>query len=296
MGRYTGISWTDHTMNPWWGCTKVSPGCDNCYAEGFDRRMFPVQIGTIAKPEFDAMHWGKGAPRREFGDKHWNEPLKWNRDALKNFGRPARVFCASMADIMDDEAPAGARERLWKLIDSTPNLIWQLLTKRPHRYLRYLPKEFKHANVMLGTTAENQEHFDVRFPLTMQASIEIGTPCWISYEPALGPLSIRQSPRTGFFYNVPPDWVICGGESGPDGKRRPFEAQWGRDLLEECNQLGVAFFMKQMSARTAEEGKRLIEPDLMVQEFPAWPGVRAVPVAAGDVETQPASPAEKTSC
>ena len=70
MGKETGISWTDHTFNPWWGCTKVSPGCDNCYAEAFDKRV-------------GGSHWGKGQPRRTFTDKHWNEPLAWNRAAEK---------------------------------------------------------------------------------------------------------------------------------------------------------------------------------------------------------------------
>ena len=134
MGRETGISWTDATFNPWWGCTKVSAGCDNCYAEKFDRRV-------------GGSHWGKGMPRREFGDKHWNEPLKWDVDAKKS-GRHLRVFCASMADVMDDEAPSGARQRLWELIDATPNIIWQLLTKRPHRYVR-LPA-FKHRQRVAG--------------------------------------------------------------------------------------------------------------------------------------------------
>src|ERR1700690_3208874 len=108
MGKDTSISWTDSTFSPWWGCTKVSPGCDNCYAETFDKRW-----GTP--------HWGKGVPRRVFSDKHWAEPLKWNRLAGAS-GKPWRVFCASMADVMDDEAPEGQRERLWELIDQTPNL------------------------------------------------------------------------------------------------------------------------------------------------------------------------------
>lgn len=248
MGEVTGISWTDHTFNPWWGCTKISPGCDHCYAEAFDKRV-------------GGAHWGKDKPRREFGDKHWNEPLKWNRDALKVFGRRARVFCASMADVMDDEAPAGARERLWTLIDETPNLIWQLLTKRPQRYMRYLPKEFRHCNVHLGMTAENQEFFDVRVDYLIDAAVYTGTPDWISYEPAIGPLTLSTRPN----YN--PDWIIFGGESGAN--RRPCERKWADDLLKECRERGTAFFVKQMSARTPAEGKALIPSDLMIQEFPA---------------------------
>lgn len=94
------------TFNPVWGCTKVSPGCDKCYAESFDKRV-------------GGHHWGKGMPRRTFGDAHWGEPLKWNRDAQKS-GVKSKVFCGSMCDVMDDEWPDGVRERLWDLIDQTP--------------------------------------------------------------------------------------------------------------------------------------------------------------------------------
>ena len=196
MGKETGISWTHHTFNSHWGCTAVSPGCDNCYAEQFDRRV-------------GGDHWGKGKPRREFGDKHWNEPILWDRNAAKN-NRKEYVFCASMADVMDDEAPAGARERLYALINSTPNLIWQLPTKRPHRYQRYLPERFEHENVWLGITTENQHFYDVRWAILSQFRARTGwerTPLWISYEPAIGPVSMR-----GF--DLKPDWIIFGGESG----------------------------------------------------------------------------------
>jgi protein gp37 len=138
MGETTGIAWTDHTFNPWWGCTKVSPGCDRCYAETFDRRI-------------GGAHWGKDAARRVFGEKHWREPLKWNAAAEKA-GKRARVFCASMADVFDADAPAGELERLWALIRATPHLDWQLLTKRPARIARALPADWGdgYPNVWLG--------------------------------------------------------------------------------------------------------------------------------------------------
>jgi len=122
MAKNTTIAWTHHTFNPWIGCTKVSMGCDNCYAETLDHR-------------WGDDNWGKGKPRRITSDSNWRQPLAWNR-AAANAGRIDKVFCGSMCDVMDDEAPAGGRERLWELIDQTPHLIWQLLTKRPHRYLR----------------------------------------------------------------------------------------------------------------------------------------------------------------
>lgn len=261
MGKETGISWCDHTFNPWWGCTKVSPGCDHCYAETFDKRT-------------GGAHWGKGAPRREFGDAHWRQPEQWNQDAYHD-GVRRRVFCASMADVMDDEAPEGARERLWKLIDHTPWLVWLLLTKRPHRYSRYLPIDgFAHDNVQLGATAENQEYFDLRNPRLEDAAAELtvrdrvgGWPrtsarprvrTFISYEPALGAITMKD-------HVMLPDQVIFGGETG--GQRRPMEQAWAETMLAECRERGVAFFMKQMSAGTPKAAAELIPPELLVREY-----------------------------
>jgi len=254
MGDTTKIAWTDSTFNPWWGCTKVSPGCDNCYAEALDARW--------GEP-----HWGKKVPRRVFGDKHWNEPFKWNRDA-QAAGVQRKVFCASMADVMDDEAPEGQRERLWELIDRTPYLIWQLLTKRPQRYNRYLPQSFAHNNVWLGMSAENQEFYDVRWPALRLVALDYELVSFVSYEPALGPLSMDK-----WAENAPnddaadfPDWLICGGESG--NGRRLMEQTWAEKLHEEATHAGVKFFMKQLSARTPEEGAKLIPAHLLIREFP----------------------------
>src|SRR5258708_7584279 len=117
MGKNSHIEWTHHTFNPWWGCTKVSPACDNCYAEAWAKR-----VGNDV--------WGSKAPRRFFSDSHWKEPLKWQAQAAEEEER-ARVFCASMADVFEARPELDApRARLWKLIESTPNLDWLLLTKR----------------------------------------------------------------------------------------------------------------------------------------------------------------------
>jgi len=234
MGEVTAISWTDHTFNPWWGCTRVSPGCVNCYAETFDKRV-------------GGDHWGPGKPRRTFGDKHWREPLKWS----------GRVFCASMADVFDDEAPEGQRERLWDLIRSTPNLTWQLLTKRPRGYARYLPADLMNSTrIWKGFTAEDQAHFDERWAVMW----ELPGIKWVSYEPALGHITfIRWAPK--------PVWVVYGGESG--NNRRPDLEQWARDMRDECEIYNIAFFMKQRSAHTPAEGKARISADLLINQFPA---------------------------
>lgn len=248
MGSKTNISWTDKTFSPWHGCTKVSAGCDNCYAEVVDTRWG-------GDP-----HWGKGVPRKVFGDKHWSEPLTWQRTAHKA-NRIEKVFCASMADVMDDEAPEGQRERLWELIDATPNLTWQLLTKRPHRYARYLPPSgFKHHNAWLGTTAENQQYYDARWPELERATRMFDLTSFISYEPAIGPVSTHSS-------IFKPNWIIFGGETGEG--RRPMEQKWAEDIKAECDEFGIAFFMKQMSAFRPATAASLIPVHLLVREFPA---------------------------
>lgn len=248
MGVKTDISWASSTFNCWWICTEVTPGCDNCYAREFAKRL--------------GYGWGKGVPRKTFGDAHWNEPLRWNKLA-KNSGKPWRVFCGSMCDVMDDEAPEGERERLWRLIDATPHLTWLLLTKRPHRYERYLPGAFEHSNVWLGTTTENQDFYDIRWPILRDVSYKCGLVAWISYEPALGPLTMRD---LQFDYGLP-NWIIFGGESGPN--RRPMDPLWARNVLQGCQDTGVSFFMKQFSARTPKQGAELIPANLLVRQFPA---------------------------
>ena len=248
MGKETGISWTDHTFNPWWGCTKVSPGCDHCYAETFDKRV-------------GGAHWGKGVPRRVFGDKHWDEPLAWNAAAAKA-NKPALVFCASMADVMDDEAPKGQRERLWALIDQTPWLTWQLLTKRPQRYAKYLPLFACPKNIWLGTSAEDQRNYMLRWPHLYRAACARELVSFISYEPALGPLTMIDHLHK-------PDWVICGGESGAG--RRPMQQKWAEDLAYECEITRTKFWMKQMSAATPAKGVALIPADLLIRQLPGGP-------------------------
>jgi protein gp37 len=233
------IEWTNHTFNPWIGCQKVSPGCDHCYAEAqMDHRFHRVQ-------------WGPHGERSRTSRDYWHDPLRWARAA--NGSRP-RVFCASHADVFDNKAPLGARADLFALIRRTPELDWLLLTKRPENIQRMLPDDWGDGwpHVWLGTTCEDQEHFDRRWPILSRVPACIR---FISYEPALSPL------RLG---SAGPDWVICGGESGPHA--RSLDPQWARDLRDECAVSGVRFFMKQMSG-----SKRPLPPipaDLMVRQWP----------------------------
>lgn len=225
MGERTGIQWTDHTFNPWWICAPVSPGCAHCYAEVLAKRF--------------GYSWGVGVPRRTFGEKHWQEPLKWNQKAEQEQHRH-RVFCASMADVFDREGPPSERARLWQLIKQTPWLDWQILTKRPENISAMLPKDWGagYANVWLGTTVESQRYVGrIKILNAIPAAIH-----FVSYEPALSALSLN-------LHKI--DWLIVGGESGPNA--RPFELRWARQILAECRRRGIAVFVKQMGSLWAKE-------------------------------------------
>ncbi len=222
MGANSRIEWTDHTFNPWWGCTKVSEACKFCYAESWARR-----VGQQV--------WGPTTGRRFFGETHWAAPLKWNSEAART-GQRARVFCASMGDVFEDRPDLNEwRSKLWPLITSTPNLDWLLLTKRPENVNRMIGPDHEWApNVWLGTTIENQEAADHRLPHlgTIRTAVR-----FISAEPLLGPISIEKS--LGSIVN----WVIAGGESGP--KARPSCPSWFRSLVDQCVTAGVPFHFKQ---------------------------------------------------
>lgn len=221
MAKNSRIEWTTHTFNPWWGCVKMSPACKHCYAESWSKR-----VGKSV--------WGIDAPRRFFGEKHWLEPLKWNAEAARTNSRP-RVFCASMADVFEDRDELDFwRERLWKLIEATPNLDWLLLTKRPDLVNKKVPWGNNWPlNVWMGTTVENQTWANKRLPKL--ASIPAAVR-FISAEPLLGPIDLGT-------WSDQINWVITGGESG--GKARPSSPSWFRDLLNQCMAANIPFHFKQ---------------------------------------------------
>lgn len=251
MGKDSAIAWTDHTFNPWWGCSRVSPGCENCYAETFSARVgHGVRLPQI---------WGVDAQRKPMSDAYWREPLKWNREAEKA-GVRRRVFCASMADVFEilpernaqgRAVQRAARSRLWPLIEKTPWLDWLLLTKRPENVPLLAPYDTLVRRVWLGVTAEDQRRADERIPLLLQIPALVR---FVSAEPLLGPVELgllgtiprvispRQAPVSDLLH-----WVIVGGESGPGA--RPFELAWARDIVGQCKAAGVACFVKQLGSR-----------------------------------------------
>jgi protein gp37 len=222
MAEKTGISWTDHTFNVAWGCVKVSPGCKHCYADELAARYgFEV--------------WGPTATRRTFGEKHWNEPRKWARDAARE-GRRHRVFCSSMCDVGEDHPVIAAEVvKLWPLIRDTPELDWQILSKRPERYLAILPRDWGagYANVWLGTSVESMEYAWRIDALRACPAVTR----FVSYEPALA--SIAGADLSAI------DWLIYGGESGPQA--RADCPQWAAEAEALCRTFGTRFYFKQTS-------------------------------------------------
>jgi len=231
VGKNSSIEWTNHTFNPWWGCTKVSPACAHCYAEAWAKR-----VGSRV--------WGEDAPRRFFGDAHWRNPLRWNDEAERK-GNRARVFCASMADVFEErDELAPHRSRLWELIDKTPNLDWLLLTKRPHAIATMAP--WGHdwpSHIWLGTTIENQRQASKRLPYLLNVPAKVR---FISCEPLLGPIHISTDLKRGIH------WVIAGGESGANA--RPSHPDWFRSLRDQCQATSVAFHFKQWGNWVPAEG------------------------------------------
>jgi protein gp37 len=244
MGEATKIEWTTSTFNPWIGCQKVSPGCDHCYAEAMmDHRYGRVQ-------------WGPHGERQRTSPANWRKPQQWDKDGdrfEREHGHRRRVFCASLADVFDNAVPPAWRHDLFKLIKQTPSLDWLLLTKRPQNIRKMLPADWGNGypNVWLGTTTEDEVHYRQRWPILAPIPAVIR---FISYEPAIGPLGPLADAAT-------PDWIICGGESGPGA--RMMEPTWARQTRDQCHALGIAFFMKQMTAR------KPIPADLLVRQFPA---------------------------
>lgn len=251
MGEITKIQWCDHTFNPWIGCTKVDEGCKNCYAE------------ELMANRYGRVRWGNGADREK--TKTWGDPIRWNKVArLEQVRR--RVFCASLADVFDEEVSDQWRVELYEhVIEKCPDLDFLLLTKRPEKAIRFFSDRLggMHPfNVWLGCSVSSEaskakaewlQRFD-------------GT-TFLSYEPALGYLDFSEMHWL--------NWVIIGGESGKDA--RPFSTAWAMSAIHQCKEIGASPFVKQMGSVWAKEhnakDKKGGDPSewpeaLRVREFP----------------------------
>ena len=260
MSENSKIEWCDHTFNPWEGCTKVSPGCAHCYAESRNHR-------------FGMDNWGKDKPRRRTSASNWKKPLQWNENAryVKDSAWRPRVFCASLADWLDDEVPIDWFADLMHLIRLTPNVDWLLLTKRPQNFLSrvlwanghlaikgdienpktdpflltaYMLADWHNGkppnNVWIGTSIEDQQRADERIPELLKIPAKVR---FLSVEPMLEMIDFTSHflrSRGGL------QWVIFGGESGVGA--RPCNVGWIRAAGTQCRLYHIAPFVKQVGS------------------------------------------------
>lgn len=302
MAENSKIQWTHNTFNPHRGCVRVSEGCRLCYAERSSGRN-PAVLGV----------WGlesQGGTRVVAAETQWREPPKWNAECAACHTR-SRVFCASIADVFEDwtgpmidsqrrrivaqrwypSLGVGGhdpltmdhiRVRLGDLIRRTPHLDWLLLTKRPENALAMMGDHMFGVtsqnktvvippNVWIGATVENQRRAEERGPELVKIRQAGARVAFMSCEPLLGPVNIKAylGEDTGV------NWVICGGESGAKSDVVEFDPFWGRMLRDQCDEVGVPFFMKQLGSAPVQltvKGK-----GGEMDEFPEYLRVRNVP-------------------
>ena len=228
------------TFNLVIGCAKVSPACKFCYAEALDHR-------------WKGDHWGPNANRKQMSDNYWKQPLKWDKEAAAA-GVRRKVFCSSMADWCEDHPQLTLpRQKLFALIEATPNLDWLLLTKRPENILRFIPDEWKRIirpNVWYGTTIESQDYaWRIDELCKVPAMLR-----FISSEPLMSNLELTKylgggfrlwSDRMAIAGQGKIHWVITGGESGYMHQARPTHPDWYRNIRRQCKIANVPFFFKQ---------------------------------------------------
>lgn len=297
MAAHSAIEWTDATVNFWWGCTEVGPGCQHCYARALDARFG------------GGGHWGVGVPRRKIkgaaallhrldnGYSEWAADAFCRREnarvfglAVPNVGDRRRVFIQSMSDLFDLEVPLEWFAEGWQLIEACDRLAIQIVTKRVsavEKRLTAIGRTIWPQHAGLIVTVVNQDEADRDIPRLLALKARFGIP-WVglSIEPQLGPIDLRRIKVAGGWYDSLAswrdlrehfpgidetlDWVIAGGESGPHA--RPMHPDWARGLRDQCAAADVPFFFKQWGewkngsdfapdAKVVLNDGRICEPD-----------------------------------
>lgn len=287
MGANSDIEWTDTTWNPLAGCTRVSSGCDNCYAA-----LMAWRLGNMAEADLAAGRDPGGrrkymgvATRTPSGRVAFNGTINLDEAALDeaySWRKPRRVFVNSMSDLFHKDVPPDFIYQVFKVMEATPQHTYQVLTKRPENIMPAMklygiggatPQARPWpANVWIGTSVEDQAAADSRIPHLLRVPARVR---FLSCEPLLGPVDLRPWVYT-FRLNSAPDtplrqdlhWIIVGGESGRGA--RPMVPAWAESLRDQCQAAGVAFYMKQMGSVYAGKGKGgdVIPDSLNVREFP----------------------------
>ena len=246
----TKIQWTDETWNPLRGCSRVSEGCRNCYAEKMAARFDGPGLAYAGLTK----------------DRKWNGRVTFIADKLDqplHWKKPRRIFVNSMSDLFHENVPDEWIDRIFAVMALSPQHVFQVLTKRPDRMCKYLQlKRYPLPNVWLGVSVEDQETADRRIPILLDTQAAIR---WVSYEPALGPVDLTHiTVETRWAQKsfdalesdsvaepnanaTSLDWVVVGGESGPGA--RPCDLEWVRHVVQQCKNAGVPCFVKQLGAK-----------------------------------------------
>ena len=266
MAENSNIEWTKHTWNPVEGCRKVSQGCKYCYAERLVERF--NKAGEPKQKDFSKV--------RKTSQQVWNFPYKIHKNLTGQEPFTERlVFTCSMSDFFISEADEW-RPDMWRIIRETPNLIYQILTKRPERILANLPEDWGagYENVWLGVSTENQENFNLRVPILLSIPAKVR---FLSIEPLIGdiePMDIIESKEL--------DWIIIGGESGNEtgkSRYRPCELIWIEYLSAMFQLASVPVFVKQLGTSLAKEMRLADRKGGDINEFPEFLKVRQWPKA-----------------
>lgn len=228
MGVNTGISWTDATWNPFYGCSKVSVGCKNCY-------MYR-----------DQSRYGNNPAVVQKSKTKFNEPLKWHEGKL--------VFTCSWSDFFIEEGDQ-YRDELWKIIKATPQHTYQILTKRPERIQQCLPADWGNGydNVWLGISVENHENYCNRIKYFHAINAKIK---FLSFEPLLEMIQLYSDHIGENIFKIAFDWVIIGGESGNlNGKftARECKIEWIKYIIDQCVRVELPVFVKQLGTHLSYE-------------------------------------------
>lgn len=235
MAQRSAIEWTEVTWNPTTGCDRISPGCDNCYALTLAKRLKAMGSERYQR-DGDERTSGPGFKLSTHPDLV-ETPRKWRQ--------PRLVFVNSMSDLFHEDVPLSFIQQVFETMVDTPQHTYQVLTKRSHR-LQEIARELPWPdNVWIGVSVESARYkFRTNHLRGVPAAVR-----FVSAEPLVGDLGVVDLDRI--------DWVIAGGESGPNA--RPMDISWGRSLRDQCIAADVKFFFKQWGGRTPKAGGRELD-------------------------------------